>query len=261
MNCFLYYLPGATGGIATHRQMKAAGLGYAFPLEGGECPAPAWGAPGPDGRQGLLVTYGDDPRHSNPALTYDPQTQVWVQLPAPDGATSAAAPWLGYAKDPLQRPMAGDLLRKRTAVDSHSVELGDGGNWSIPIVRRFPDGTALPQVLVAGSNGRVTPRVRKDFEELYNFALLLTEDLFGSGATDFAALPEDKRNAAYMRFGVLALGVNYRVSFAEVSALELLDTQNIKRVAQAIIDWPNLQKFLEEFKKKHHAAPSPGPIS
>ena len=57
-----------------------------------------------------------------------------------------------------------------------------------------------------------------------------------------------------------ALGVNYRVSAAEVSALELLTTDASFEILQALVDWPTwMRAFERDLSQKKGAIAEPAP--
>jgi hypothetical protein len=157
-------------------------------------------------------------------------------------------PWLGF--ETASPPGPGDLLREVHCTENHPVTLGDGNSWGIPVVRRYPSGTALPQVIVLGKRGPEA-RIKREYETLYQLAVALADDLYGDGEAKLDA-------GALLVMASLALAVNYRLGPDEISALELLDTQNAQEIAGAIIDRPSLLKLRDELEKKTPGISSSG---
>ena len=238
MRRFLYYISGMTVKPPVEF-IRENGLAHAFPRDMLRTCAFAQLSAGPDGGPGVLFSAGD-----GHGVRYDRESQHWSKL--------SPRVWFGYAKDRAQRPGPDDLIARRACVEGYQVELGDGNQWRIPLVRRWPDGSELPQIIMMDfATGRAVVRVRSEFKELYERAEILLDTLLEGGPDE--ADPDD-----IMRLAELALGVNYRVSRYEISALELLDTRNAKEIADALLDGPNLKKLLDELRGKKNGACEPG---
>lgn len=233
MGRFLYFLPGLTGSLDAGRiKQQCPGLRYA--LSGPSVPARGCSG-GPNGGEGLLAAYGE-----SGGLDYQPATQTWCEMAGVAALAGGGRPWLGF--ETASPPGPGDLLREVHCTENHPVTLGDGNSWGIPVVRRYPNGTALPQVIVLGKRGPEA-RIKREYEALYQLAVALAEDLYGEPAT---LLDSGK----LLCMASLALSVNYRLGPDEISALELLDTQNVQEIAKALIDTPRLMKLWGELQKK-----------
>jgi hypothetical protein len=237
MKRFLYFIENCRVRALEEVLAHAPALAYAFPR--GESFTPAECTRGPDGAAGILCAHGD-----GSGLKFDEATQTW--LPHSPGI------WLCVPKDKAARPGPDDLERKQRGVGGHWILLGDGKNWRVPVIRFLNGNTELPRVLVL-ENGRGVYKMREEFAALFSVAQQLSDRVFAGEAASIG--PDD-----LLWFASETLALNYRVSAAEVSALELLDSNNIRDVADAALDGPNLKLFIEEVKKKLSSAESkPGP--
>ena len=243
MRSFYYYMPAlATKDVQAH--IDAAGIRYAFPkgaFTGHR------NVSGPDGKQGMLF-YAEDLVDPN----YCADRQTWEQF---DGL------WIGYETDSSPNPEA---LLLPDCTEAHPVRLADGNEWLIPVVRKFPLGyqvvealpgsTALPLVMARGSDGTATYRVGRANAELWRLCERAKEDLFGD-AGGFRV--EDS-----LRLAELALSVNYRVSWREISLLELIDTRQILAVVRALLDLPTFDRLKDQYQdRKKNGISSDGPAS
>lgn len=247
---FLYFVEGMDP-AAPPRAWADRGLGYAF---ADKCaPSVVEIQEGPGGASGALAAVG-----SPEGLAYEPAVQEW-QL------AEAVGPgvWIGWPKDRKQLPGPRDLMRRSVCVEGYPVRLGDGNLWDIPVVRRAPNAsqvnrTALPLVVKIGADGAARSEVRADYEGLWRMSLVLRDSLFGTvDAQGNVTRPDFVDPFDLLRLGALALAVNYRVGLYEVSALELIDTENAKEIGDAVLDGPNLKRFLDEWSDSKKNGTSP----
>lgn len=223
MSGFLYYLPG--GG--TQDGFTARGLGH---LADASVSINSISG-GPDGGAGLIVTPPDaqGPHYGE----YHHNSQTWVKYPGF---------WLGwYTTNP---PSAADVALPNP-IGGHAVALEKGWIVTVPTARRFPSGTALPQAMVLGADGQTLeakPLAR--FAALTGGAQRIFDVLTGEGD---AVLPYQD----LWQTVTAALALNYRISGAELSALELVTDQNLEAMAEALVDWPTLRAALaDDLEKK-----------
>ncbi|MBE3131958.1 MAG: hypothetical protein IMZ55_00665 [Acidobacteria bacterium] len=255
----LYYLPGLNS-RPTPEQIRAAGLGYA--LDG--CAVSAVGVTGgPDGGSGQLLTR-DDPQR--PALVgYYPAKQTWrkvAQSPIPNPQSPIPNhPWIGLT---TAEPPGPDDLQRRDALAGHTVRLGDGRLWTVPIARAHAEDDAsvwrwyqrLPETCELDEQGQwVRGQVVARYRELWDLAAAWWEAFLMGGQRDETA------EGTVMRFdfagsadaAVRILACNYRIGRMEAAMLGLLDERSVSEILGAVIDWPTRQAWL---KKKADSAGS-----
>lgn len=249
MKRFLYFLPGRAG-APNHESLKREGLGYAFPAG---CPFLANELEGPGGQYGLLLGYG-----AGGAFGCKLADQTWLEMQGLLRQSDKAAPWVGVWNDPAQRPGPVDLERRKRCVEGYAVRLGDGQPWQIPVVRGVLGSTSLPRVVVCAPDGSATWRVSAEFARLLQLAELLWENTLSAWTEERKAAPNTEH---ILELGAEALAVNYRIRRWELSLLELLDTENAREIADAVLDGPNLQKLMDEMAGKKKEACAAGPTS
>jgi hypothetical protein len=215
MAAFLYYIPGG----ASKADLPALGLDHLIgaslnlnPISGG-----------PDNLSGMLMSIGPGKYHA--------ATQTWQQH---------GKFWLGFETE--NKPSALDLARPEK-IQGHRVTLEEGWEVIVPLVRRIPTGTALPELMVLGADGELVREPLPRFAALSQGAEQIFEVLLmGEGSMEFADV---------WKIAVAALAVNYRVSAAELSALKVITTANIIQIAEALIDLPTLREAEKaELQKK-----------
>lgn len=246
MRGFSYFLPNRRGS-PNPAMLRAEGLGYAFP-DG--CPLHTGEVEGPDGTLGAIVAQDAS------LLRYDAKGQAWTKASdlRRDPGFESALPWVGMALDEKLRPGPEDLRRGKRISEGYAVLLGDGKLWTIPVVRGVRGGHSLPCVIVTDAAGVARKVVRAEFNLLLALADSLWEHALISWSEGRGASPSPEDA---MRLAVEALRVNYRVHRAELSLLELIDTENVREIADAVLDGPNLGKLLEEFDgKKKETSPA-----
>jgi hypothetical protein len=235
MRRFLYFLQGAQGNPTADIICKGwPQLAYAFRGESSSCRGIAGGSLG----AGLLVGVGD------PAAWQD-GSHTWREIPCEAGKPKA---FVGVPNDPALFPGPADLLREKQSVDSRDVVLGDGNTWRVPVVRFLNGSTALPRVLMMDESGHVRFDLRREYRALVNMADKICDAEFRNAAQYSAG--------ELLWFAAEALAVNYRVSALEVAALQLVDTSNLRAIAEAALDAASIRKLLDEFQKKT-VAPCP----
>jgi hypothetical protein len=187
---------------------------------------------GPEQRACLMVADG----RCRPAdLRYVPAEQTWQ--------TSLNGQfWLGFWND--KKPTA-RTLRRQAVIEGYTVDLGPSGVWAIPLARKFPAGTALPQGLILTAGG-LTLREKPEFmdfcqkaERLWRQFMRQMEWIEPDAADDLTTQEEWELAAA-------ALGINYHVGADEINGLGLLDTQTLGQIACKIVDVPALERTLME---------------
>lgn len=237
----LYYLPGARSPFGREK-LEAAGLGYA--VEPGRL---TWveSLRGPEGAPAGVVC-ADTAGCEEARIGLYPERQVWRKAPGRDW-------WLGWYRDHVPGP---NELRREKQLAGHWVELGDGRKWLAPVARswagdvgnvRWVRAVEAAYALDEEGNWAVTG-VAAAHEALWGAANAVWEEVRQLEETGKRTLElQDQAGMA-----VLALGMNYRVSAVEASALGLLTDGAMAEIFRALIDWPK----LEELSKKNAAGPA-----
>jgi len=232
---------------------------------------------GPDDKPGLIVYPVPTQGIQDEPTGYFPKRQTWL-----DPFESKQPPfWIGWLKK--SPPSPDDLVRDTIAP---GIGMRDAHNrlWEIPVARSSLAPTGLlPKWWRFGPNGQSVGVVKDEFQELwtragqiwdyYNYSNWrhrrdAGDDLNYDRPDD---LPEDDEDdtpppgahesQAWLRSqAVYALGVNYRLDWAELNALHaaglpVLDDQRVHAACQILIH----AEFVDEYKKKEPPAPSPTP--
>jgi hypothetical protein len=206
---FIYFVPR----IANAADYEPLGLGYAFdgPPIVTQLPASA----GPDGLSGTAL------HRYEPSL---PSRIEWHK----------AGPDLYVGHNPQAPPTPVELRTPIAVEQGHQVKLRDGNFWTVPRVlactEREPDREHGLPLVYTGEVGEVEAVVAAEYVPLVQQAGEILHALDSDGGTD--TLPD--RDS--LDFAAALLGVCYRVTLAEVLALELLDTQTLEAVVMDAID-------------------------
>lgn len=196
---------------------------------------------GPGDLSGVILTYQTPtdqiPRRSG----YTPEEQKWT--PVADGSQV----WLGV--DTAEPPTASDLRRKRQYT-GYPIELGDGGRWLIPIIRRPDDSTELPTDMVWDATGMLREPIKPAYEAYWQEA----GDILGWALNGWESVPRERALSLCVR----ALSLNYRFGREEQNILRLIDGTNLAAVLYCTIGGPDAEPLLQ--KKMSHAttATTPG---
>lgn len=158
--------------------------------------------------------------------------------------------YIGF--DPHNRPRPANFARK-DQLQGHPVELADGGVWEVPPARLVNGASALPQITKWNGDHWVPAGNRPEHAALFSASCAVWDSLIEEmSGGDFEVSVNDGLNLACQ-----GLALNYAIGPAEVSALGLLDTEAAKRVLLALVDWPSVEKLLEQGKEAA-AEQSPG---
>lgn len=192
---------------------------------------------GPEGQPGILFTASAKNADAKmPRIGYYPKQQTWQ-------ACNHGQFWLGYENSNPPHPAS---LQRDEFIDGHQVKLADGNEWTVPLARSFPAGSALPAALVLGPDGELITEALPEFAKLSQQAEQVFEAYVGEG--------EDIDTKNGWEIAINALSQNYRLSAWEISHLRLLSTNNWIDILTALIDGPEIQAFLESKKKDEDTA-------
>lgn len=254
---FLYFLPGESNGspavIQSYGLGDRLGDGYTqgpgcrAALKGGQlC---ARGTEGGEEVHGTLVGVGAT---EHVRLQFDAQT--WERVEEPDWPV-----WhLGWWTD--EPPTAADLICD-APTNGYMIGLGNGEDWIVPAVRRYPEGTQLPATLRLEADGtereQLHGKMRELFDEISGFA-----EAYYKEASHYIKGEEFQSEVPDLALGFYyrVLALNYRVGRPEINALGLLTNANRVVFALAVIDWPVFLNLIgaEDEAKKADAPPSAG---
>ncbi|HET8687800.1 MAG TPA: hypothetical protein VFM18_14205 [Methanosarcina sp.] len=222
MSGFLYYIAG--GQASSLAENKALSHVSGVPVSTTTIMS------GPDHSSGMLYAPAD--AKGSRQVKMDLDSQEWVEF---DGF------WIGYEKE--NPPTPDDLARGIGFVDGHIVELENNFNVVVPLARRFPSGTELPELLVVGKGGVLEKKPLKKFASLSEGAERVLNVMFIDGE----GLPYKDLWAIIVE----ALSVNYMISGHEISVLNLVTTLNIISLADALVDGPTIREQMKaEMQKK-----------
>jgi hypothetical protein len=195
---------------------------------------------GPDGGNGVCAIFhrpGADAR-----VRYDAETQHWEEC-------SGGSYWVGYEKGAAPGPV--DLARK-AQVNGHFVELCDGQQWRVPLVRQWDGRTSLPVRIKLASDGSQLQQVSPKYEAVYNRVFSEWEEWFNAG-DDYG-----RTFVQLVDYCSEVLSVNYHVSKWECSVIGLFDSENLREIFRAVADMDSLYEMLEAQKKTDLAPDTSG---
>jgi hypothetical protein len=227
MSAFLYFIPHVM--VVAADDVRRVGITALDNLDSiGLCQTEK----GPNGGPGVVfATQPDTADGSLPKIGMYGARQQWI-------ACFGGQFWLGW--ETATPPTPSDLLRTE-CIAGHMAGLDDGNEWMIPTARAFGRGSALPQALMLGPDGELVAQALPRFARLSNAAEKVFAAFLGDG--------EDLTLQQCWDVAVMALGQNYRLSQWEVSALQLLNTDNVQTVLGHLIDMPTVLAKIKDEKK------------
>jgi len=235
MGAFLYFLPEAMA--------KEKFLAERAPIFGPNCPVATRSVnAGPEGQPGTLIAPNPGPGRDGKAFL--PTKQVWHRAPG-------ASWFFGWLKDDPPSP---EGLARESTLPGHLVCLGDGNPWQIPVARFATGEIVLPKALGLDAAGNFALRPLPEFSYLADGAEKFWQAWSGAAKGEMVTIDFEK----YWPIAVEALRLNYRVGAQEVSVLGLVTTPNLWDVLKALIDWPTVEKFLEEQEAQKKTSDDPG---
>ena len=253
---FLYYLPGVTKDQVTRESLRGGPLGerlwdlLATPtLFQTRISLHSVFAKGPDGMSGVIVAAlpADAAGFAQPIGFY-PERQEWHQVgmigqalaagssPVTEQEPAASAVpltyWIGL--DTRSRPTP-DGLQREHVVSGAECELGDGGVWVCPLVRRRGFANAMPSTWgIDLQTGAFAPQMLGE----YSPAWLAAQRIF-----DGACSGDIPKAEALTLCGQM-LSINYRVGLAELTLLRVLSDATYLQVWRTAIDADFVEDWL-----------------
>jgi hypothetical protein len=211
------------------------------------------GSHGPGGQPGMMISaLPVVSRRAPRTMGYKPDDATWRWFPMDDGKY-----WLGV--DTTDRPRPEDLARRQQQ-DGHFVELGDGQRWLVPAIRRpeygdrtvpgddgtertewgLKDGIPLVNRAVRYNpvERQVIRQIRPNEQRVWDWSAQFYQLVYGS-APQMIDLPEQIEYCAYV------LGLNYRLTVAEINELELFTEDQIVAIVQATVDLPWFKDYVD----------------
>lgn len=225
MASFSIFIPGKRGANPQH--LKDCGLDSLL-VDGAPVMADVL-QHGPDGGEGVLCTWDDplDPdKNQSPGVNL--QRQTWKK--SPEGNY-----WIGWETERPVRPT--DIQRKKI-YQGCEVVLHDGNSWLVPTARQ------LPHILGIGE-----PRIDKKYKPFFDKARANLDSWLRLTETNEAQWYITPKHAGFL-FCCEALALNYRITPAIADCLEIVSTDEMFAVIEAITDGWWLPHAIEQLQKK-----------
>ena len=229
---FYYFCPGAAGLLPNE-------LGYALGPKGVAKSVMQRGGPNDGG--GGAVFYDDGVRQPTDWAKID-----WRKMPG--------LPFY-FGVDPSVALPGPDELVRDEIIAGYPIALGDsdGPRWTIPLARCWPEGSQIPSSMGYGPDGAFVTKPVARYAPLCRKA----ERLFDTLAVEYglvekpddAELVEISGGKEGFDLAVEILAVNYRVSAAEVSMLELVSTDMLHMIIGCLVDLPQISVEAEKRMK------------
>jgi hypothetical protein len=177
-------------------------------------------------------------------LAYAPDSQVWRKIPGTEVM-------LGWYRD---QPPTEASLRRHGQREGYPVELADGAQWRIPLLRFWSSElgfrSTLPQYADLDEDGNwLIGQTTEDCTRLAAIAQRLYDGmvtaLVGDGSD--ADKSELLTTEELLEFAVELLQANYYVSKIEIAALKILTVDGqLTRIAKAAIDYDRAEKWAQK---------------
>jgi hypothetical protein len=182
---------------------------------------------GPDDKSGSIIWYSDN-REPPRRCGYYKTEQDWHDC---------GAFYIGI--DTASPPTPADLRRKREHA-GYPLELADGNQWMIPVVRRPNDTTELPTDLYVDAAGNLCEPIKPAYQKYWEAGKEVCEWVYGG---------IEPKTITALNLAIDALGLNYRYGPAEHAILRYIDKENFVELLQITVDMPYVRKCVEAQKK------------
>lgn len=194
---------------------------------------------GPGDQPGCILYYQTPSGAIPRAAEFRPKEQTWH--PVGDGSLL----WIGL--DSAEPPKPEEMARRKQ-YPGYWIELGDGCEWRVPVIRR-PDGTTeLPRDMKWDATGKLVEPIKAAYEAYWD-ATAETAKWFYSRNGEVI----DRDRA--LSLAVQAMGLNYRYGRNEHNVLRLVDSENYLLILAATVDRPAHEE--NEDQKKSETLNSP----
>ena len=250
MSTFIYFTEAAKAPVNRQRA-EALGVGYAFDTS----PASAeLRGRTPSGGNGWL--FADAERMGGKQLGYNQELQTWRRLPGLEV-------WVGYYNDSKPTP---EDLERREQLAGRYIELSDGNDWLVPLLRFWSGNTgfavALPTVAGIDENGDwISKGTSPQHDELNKLAERLLEVTKGQSAAalegedDPQNRPRPMTDIEMLEATCLLIGANYRVSKVELAELDALEIGNkLVQIGRIAIDLETVENWLKKKSEESNQA-------
>ena len=229
-------------------QLEALGLKFDHPPAPCECIGR-----GPGGKPGLTLA---DPHRVNGRIGVYLAEQEWHAV---EPLTGDPRLYIGWYKD--QKPGPADLVRAN-ALDGPKMTLGDGNEWTIPLIQEWNDSARckLPAAMRRVAGQWVLGDVQDEYRAIWTKAKAFWETML-----DAAQQASDKGFSyefpGIIDFAAELLAINYVVSPDDIAALGLFTNDGlVPRLCEAAIDWPTFEEWAQKKSEELGSGDSsPGP--
>lgn len=233
----IYFLPGVsiahnTTVAAKRTILQAAGIADVFAdVKLDSLPFMPIETAGPGGKSGTIICYRDNRIDIPSRFGFFPDQQTWH--PVDDGSLL----WIGLHND--QPPMPEDMQRAKV-FRGYEMELGDGNEWQIPIIRRPTDlATTLPQSQYI-DRGKLVQSLKAAYSSYWEH---------NEEVADFFLAGKETKVVRLHELAIEALSLNYRFGHNEQKILGIVDSENYQALLSYTIDLPHCHAVLEAQKK------------
>jgi hypothetical protein len=195
---------------------------------------------GPGGHSGLILQVMDNPAPVR--IGYSETHQVWHERPA------GCDCWVGIDTEYPPSPQELAIGAPR----GYALELGDGQNWKIPIVRSVrEERSQLPYDFVYGEHGQL--ETRRAESRLW--------ELSAEGWNHWFDREQHPTISAeiLLELCLETLALNYRVGKVEQNLLRLVNSSNWSRILELLLDVPLLEEYSQKKTDSTPDSPSASP--
>lgn len=200
---------------------------------------------GPGGMSGTILHYQSPVTDIPGRIGFYPDEQDWHAVGDGSGY------WIGLSK---ASPPTPNDLRRPVFHAGYQWVLGDGSEWTIPVIRR-PDGTTnLPCDMIWDAAGVVQSPIKRAYERYWQDSEIVADYVFQTAGKD-----GELQVSRALELAVQAIGINYRFGRAEQNILRLVDTTNFADVLFLSVDFPKFSELVQKKTATHDTSiTSPG---
>lgn len=194
-------------------------------------------AHGPNDQKGTLFTY-----FPNCHCQYSPERQKWSSYKYLGDDGSEQVYWIGVDTDVTPAHFERDKM-----LPGSPVELNHGF-WTIPVANPMVESCQLPyyEVMESDGGGRWYKEYKEAYQECSQVAIELAghyrELLLKRANNEPVALDID--DDKFRHYITTMIGVNYELSFEEMSALRLFDNETYQHLMFAFLDVEEMLQIM-----------------